>query len=157
VRLPTSASRSASKDAVECEVALRMASGTSGRMGGVAGRNQARSGTCDKPADASCSHSFQAHDFPKRFLDRLRRNSKLTNSGHRGRCDSVDLHQVNLIANDGRTWHHLGNPGQCLPSGKWNRNEDPLQPCFMSNGSEKLLIRIDPRAAAFDSRLSIRR
>ena len=37
-----------------------------------------------------------------------------------------------------------------MPSGKWNRKEGWLQPCFTSNGSEKLLVGIDPRTAAFD-------
>ena len=37
-----------------------------------------------------------------------------------------------------------------LTSGKWNRNQDALQPCFASGSSEKLLVSIDARAAALE-------
>jgi hypothetical protein len=91
-----------------------------------------------------------AQKFLKRLLDSVRRNSKLTKSGHLGRWHIVDLHQFHLIPGDRRTWHHLRDPRQCFPSAKWNRNQDALQPCFASDSSEKLLVSIDARAAAFE-------
>ena len=38
------------------------------------------------------------------------------------------------VPSDRRTWHHLRDSRQCLPSGKWNRKPDALQPCFPSDG-----------------------
>src|SRR6476620_8209921 len=91
-----------------------------------------------------------AQKFLKRLLDSVRRNSKLTKSGHLGRWHIVDLHQLHLIPSDRRTWHHLRNPSQCVPSGEWNRNEEALQPGLACDRSEKLLVSIDPGADALE-------
>jgi hypothetical protein len=54
--------------------------------------------------------SVQAQNYLERFLDRMRRNSKVAKSGYLRRCHSVDLHQLHLIPGDRRIWHRLRSP-----------------------------------------------
>src|ERR1700676_769693 len=97
-----------------------------------------------------CRLAVQAQNLSERLLDRRRGNSEFTKSGHFRRWHIIDPHLFHLIPSDKRTWHHLRNPSQCLPSGKWNRNEDRLQPCLACKNYEKLLISIDEGAAALE-------
>src|SRR5262249_15114454 len=62
----------------------------------------------------------------------------------------VDLHQFHLVAGNGWRWKHFCDPCQGVPSGKWNWDQCALEAGLTCNDSEKFLIRVDARTAAFE-------
>jgi len=79
------------------------------------------------PARASRASVRQAAlAIPQRLLEhtfhRVRRNSKFCKSGPPRRTHVIDLHQLHLIAGDGRIQEQFCSPCQCPPSGEreWN-------------------------------------
>jgi len=59
--------------------------------------------------------------FLKHILDGARRNSELCKSRYIPRSDIIDLHQLDLVAGQGRVREHLRHLRQHMPSGKWHR------------------------------------
>src|SRR5205085_4893441 len=107
------------------------------------------------PARASRASVRQAAlATPQRLLEhtfhRVRRNSKFCKSGHPRRTHVIDLHQLHLIAGDGRSREQFCSPCQCPPSGEWEWNQDALEVGVACKGAEQFLIRVDTRPAALE-------
>src|SRR5262244_1148164 len=78
------------------------------------------------------------------------RNCKFFKTGHSRRTYGVDLHQFHLVAGNGWRWKHFCDPCQGVPSGEWNWDQCALEAGLTSNDSEKFLVRVDARTAAFE-------
>src|ERR1700692_1066714 len=83
-------------------------------------------------------------------LDRVRRNPKFNKSRHLRRRHGVDLNKFHLIAREERTWEHFGGPCECIPTGKRDWNQSGRESSLVRNGSKKLLVRVDARAAELE-------
>ena len=70
------------------------------------------------------------------YLHRVRRNSKFGKSGHPRRTYVIDLHQLHLIAGEGRIREQFCNPSQGPPSGEREWNQDALEVGFACKGAE---------------------
>jgi len=64
--------------------------------------------------------------------------------------NDADLHQLHLIAGDGRIREQFCSPCQCPPSREREWNQDALEVGFACKGVEQFLIRVDSRAAALE-------
>src|SRR4051794_29461220 len=111
----------------------------------TAGGCRERQPEADLPRRASFT-AFRQHLVDYR-LDRVWRNSKFNKSRHHRRCHGIDLHQLHLVAREERTPEHFGAPCECIPNGKRDWNQSGSKSSLVCNGSKKLLVRVDARAA----------
>src|SRR6476659_8426939 len=111
------------------------------------GRGSSRSCCCFQLARAALPPGMPSLATPQRLLKhtlhRVRRNSKCCKSGRPRRTHVIDLHQLHLIAGDGRIREQFCSPCQCPPSGEREWNQDTLEVGFACKGAEQLLIRVE--------------
>lgn len=85
-------------------------------------------------------------------LDQVRRNFEFGKSRQFRRRHGVDLHEPHLIAGEVWTREHFGGPCECLPNSKRDRNQERRKAGLVRNDSEKLLVKVDARAAELEGR-----